>query len=189
MTLLELYQIVNEFVGSPDNLKLIIDALVRQNRAVLSIHNNNTFVKLAKPGEISLPSISETDFALHQLNSTQNSLQKQIDNFMKESLTLQEEAKIAVKCGQKKQALSALRRKKNIEKSIEKLNATLENVSACQLQILEANLNKDVVQTFQVGLQALKSTFASGLSHDKVSSTMDEIQELLEECSDISDVP
>ncbi|KAK8746665.1 hypothetical protein OTU49_017130 [Cherax quadricarinatus] len=184
----DLYHQVGELVGSADNLHLVVQSLASCGRVTTTNHNSTTYVKFALLGDAHKPSISQVELAEYDLHRAQQQVQDYITHLSDEMTTLQQEAKHALKAGSKIEALSILRRKKRVEKSLGIQLGTLENVSTCLLQLRDTRSNKEVVGAFRVGVEALRAVVMGDASADRVAATMDDLQQVLDECQDINSV-
>ncbi|XP_037782063.1 charged multivesicular body protein 7-like [Penaeus monodon] len=121
-------------------------------------------------------------------------VQDNINNINAEITEQQNNAKSSLQSGSKVQALSCLRKKRTLEKSLSKQLGALENVSNCLQQLQETRINKcnginanrQILHAFKTGVQAIRESIAYDLSAEGVANTMDELQEVLEECKDIN---
>ncbi|XP_047470934.1 uncharacterized protein LOC125026493 [Penaeus chinensis] len=183
-----LYHRINECIGSADNLHLIVETLAYQEQAATTVHNGTTYVKFLMPGDTSKPDITMADLAEINLLCALEQVQDNINNINAEITEQQNNAKSSLQSGSKVQALSCLRKKRRLEKSLSKQLGALENVSNCLQQLQETRINKQILHAFKTGMQAIRDSFANDISAEGVANTMDELQEVLEECKDINSV-
>jgi len=102
----------------------------------------------------------------------------------KESLTI--EAKRYIAKNMKPIALTYLRKKKEIEKRIDKQLKALDNVQSLISRIEESKYNSEVLKSYAHGLAALKLTAKdNGLTIDNVDETMAELADVIDEHKDI----
>lgn len=181
-----LYSKVGDCVGSADNLHLVVETLVHNGRAATTIHKDMTYVKLAVPGDLQKPVITQVEIAENELYVAQKGVENNISQLEHEIASLQQEVMLALKAKSKTKALSLLRRKKRSEKSLSTQMGALENVNTCMLQLQETQINKQVLGAFRSGVEAIRSSIAGDSSADSAATTMDELQQVLEECQDIS---
>ncbi|KAB7498758.1 Charged multivesicular body protein 7 [Armadillidium nasatum] len=171
-----------------EDLNIMLHYLHHKKLVTIVEHRGKTLVKLSKPGQSEISKIDEMEIAEYQLRSTEILLEERLKTLQEETSKLRERAKYSVRIGSKAQAMSYLRRKKRCDASAKNIIGSLENVSNCLHQIQESKLNLDVLNSFQTGMTALRMSIASTGGTEKASATMDTLQELLEECNDISDV-
>lgn len=183
-----LYHRINECIGTADNLHLVVETLAYQGLAATTVHNGTTYVKFVMPGDTSKPEITLADLAEINLLCAVDQVQDNINSINAEITELQVNAKASLKSGSRVQALSCLRKKKRLEKSLCKQLGAMENVSSCLQQLQEARINKQILHAFKTGVEAIRDSFKGDLSAEGVANTMDELQEVLEECQDINSV-
>lgn len=83
-------------------------------------------------------------------------------------------------------ALAALRRKKQYEKDLEKLQGQITSMEQQLSAVESANLNFETMKVMQQGASALKSIH-NGMDMDKLDSTMDDIRDQVALNEEISD--
>lgn len=186
LTLTSLYEKVEDCVGSVDNLYLVIDTLAYNGRAAKDIHRDTVYVKFAMPGDTRKPVITQMDIAEDELESAQARVEANITQLSTEINSLQQEVVSSLKAKSKTKALSSLRKKKRVEKSLATHLGALENITSCLLQLQETQVNKQVLGAFRVGVEAIRDSVAGVNSADNVATTMDDLQEVLTECQDVS---
>ncbi|XP_068248118.1 charged multivesicular body protein 7-like [Palaemon carinicauda] len=182
----ELYSKVGGCVGSADSLHLVVERLVHDGRAATTLRENMTYVKLAVPGSLQKPVITQMELAENELCIAQKTVENNVSKLEQEIAGLQQEVMTALKAKSKTKALASLRRKKRAEKSLFTQMGALENVNACLLQLQETQVNKQVLGAFRNGVEAIRCSIAGDSSADSAANTMDELQQVLEECQDIS---
>ncbi|CAL4170147.1 unnamed protein product, partial [Meganyctiphanes norvegica] len=179
-----LYLMRGEKLGGINNMFCVVEALVRQRRAAMTVHDQTTYVKFAQLGDIKAPVITQLDLAEKRLYNAQQELETRVTALTQDIAKFRKEAKEASLFGLKVKALSALRRKKRAEASLELDLKKADNVAACLLQLQEAHMNKSVLGAYQVGVTALHEAVAG--KGDEAALTMDQLQEVLEEVEDVS---
>ncbi|KAG7160794.1 charged multivesicular body protein 7-like [Homarus americanus] len=188
VSLAELYNHFGVCVGSPENLNLVVETLVKCGRAATVIHNGTLYVKFAMLGDTSKPTITQTELAEYDLQCAQQRVQDNVAQLGDEMTKLQLEAKCALQAGFRIKALSMLRRKKRVEKSLATQLGALENVTTCLHQLQDAAISKQVLGAFQVGVEALRAMMIGDASADAAAITMDDLQQVLDECQEVSSV-
>ncbi|XP_045594166.1 charged multivesicular body protein 7 [Procambarus clarkii] len=188
VSLADLYCRVGEYVGSPDNLYLVINTLSNHQRVTTIIHNGTTHVKFAQLGDTNRPTITQMELAEYDLDKAQQQVQASVTQLSDEMTRLQQEARRALRAGSKIEALSMLRRKKRVETSLTMQLRALENVTTCIQQLQDTRNNKQVLEAFRVGVEAIRGAVMGDASADRAAATMDELQQVLDECQDVSSV-
>lgn len=174
---------------SMSSTELIVHSLEIRNKVFVErgehLVTNKTLVKIANCDKDVEP-ITELEKNFFKLKETEKILIGEIGNmdFEKESLT--KEAKSYIAKNMKPIALTYLRKKKEIEKRIEKQLKSLDNVQALISRIEESKYNAEVLQSYAHGLAALKlSSKDTGLTIDNVDETMAELAEVIDEHKDM----
>ena len=83
-------------------------------------------------------------------------------------------------------ALTALRKKKQHENEVDKMEETKRTVEAQLFAIQNANMHHETLRAMQKGASAMK-TIHKGMNIDKVDKTMDEIREQMDISNEISE--
>ncbi|KAI5705645.1 hypothetical protein M8J75_000552 [Diaphorina citri] len=149
--------------------------------------NKTQLVKLAEPGDKAKP-VTEQELAIYSLQYNENKLSKSIEKLESEKEELILEAKAFLKKGMRQSAKNCLRKKKDLEKRIDKQAASLENIQCLLDNVRDAESNNRVVESYKYGLAALKSTFQeAGTTADNVADTMDEVKDMLEQHDEIKE--
>ncbi|XP_037782062.1 charged multivesicular body protein 7-like [Penaeus monodon] len=169
-----LYHRINECVGSADNLQLIVETLAYQGQAATTVHNGTTYVKFLMPGDKSKPDITKADLAEVNLLCALEQVQDNINNINAEITEQQNNAKSSLQSGSKVQVCGKIRTQLNTRHFDKSLSKRL------------LHLSRQILHAFKTGVQAIRESIAYDLSAEGVANTMDELQEVLEECKDIN---
>ncbi|KAL4112908.1 hypothetical protein QTP88_016627 [Uroleucon formosanum] len=169
--------------------ELIVHSLEIRNKVFVErgehLVTNKTLVKIAS-GDKDVEPISELEKNFFKLKETEKILIGEISNMDFEKESLVKEAKSYIAKNMKPIALTYLRKKKEIEKRIEKQLKSLDNVQSLISRIEESKYNAEVLQSYAHGLAALKlSSKDSGLTIDNVDETMAELAEVIDEHKDM----
>ncbi|KAL1461106.1 hypothetical protein WDU94_013037 [Cyamophila willieti] len=174
----------------PSTFSLCIHWLYLTGMAITIADPNDSktqLVKLAEPGD-KAKSITEQELALYSLQYNENKLSKSIEKLESEKEDLVLEAKAFLKKGLRQSAKNCLRKKKELEKRIDKQVSSLENIQCLLDNVRDAESNNRVVESYKYGLAALKNTFQeAGTTADNVADTMDEVKDMLEQHDEIKD--
>lgn len=174
---------------SMTSTELIVHSLEIRNKVFVErgehLVANKTLVKIASNDKDVEP-ISELEKNFFKLKETEKILIGEISHMDFEKESLIKEAKSYIAKNMKPIALTYLRKKKEIEKRIEKQLKSLDNVQALISRIEESKYNAEVLQSYAHGLAALKlSSKESGLTIDNVDETMAELAEVIDEHKDM----
>ncbi|KAK4292261.1 hypothetical protein Pmani_034956 [Petrolisthes manimaculis] len=174
--------------GSADTLQLLVDTVVANGRASVVKHRGTIYVKFDMPGDLAPPEITDIELAEIDLSRVQNEIEEAVRKMNEETEQLKQQARTALKLGSKVEALSLLRRKKRLEKSLTTQLGALENVSTCLQQLQQSRLNRQVLGAFQQGVAALKMAMGGEASSESAANTLDELHQVLEDCEDVSTI-
>lgn len=159
---------------------LVIHWLHTQNLASVVTRGDVVLVKLAT-GKNQMKPITEADEAVFSLQQNERLLTKNIEQLELEKQQAEEEARNYLQRQMRQSAKSCLRKKKELEKCIEKRAVALDNVLTLLSRIREAESDSKILESYKMGLSALKTTFKeAGLTEDSVSDTMNSVQEVLD---------
>lgn len=132
------------------------------------------------------PSISDVDRGIYTLSCNEKALIHYLERLEKEKQDTINQAKAYLAKGMRATAKSCLRKKKELEKVIDKRSSALDNVQVLLARIRDASSDSQVFESYRVGVAALKQTFkAAGLTEDDVANTMDDVKEVLDTHNEI----
>lgn len=97
------------------------------------------------------------------------------------------QAKVKSKKGDKKGALTHLKRKKMYEKEVEKINAGILNLEQQVLSIESSSVTVDIVNAMKTGKNAMQ-TITAQINVDDVTDLQDDIADLQQQQEQINDV-
>merc|ERR1712227_541115 len=140
------------------------------------------FAKLFGGGKNKQPTPQE---AIQKLRETEDMLTKKADFLEKR---IEQELASAKKHGtkNKRAALSALKRKKRLEKQQEQIDGTLTTIEFQREALENAQSNTQIIQNMDYAAKALKKAH-NGLDVDKVDDLMADIQEQQDVAQEIAD--
>lgn len=165
---------------SDEILRLVVHWLCVWNLASVVTHGDMVLVKLAA-GKNQMKPITEADQAVFSLQQNERLLTRNIEQLELEKQQAEEEARNYLKRQMRQSAKSCLRKKKELEKRIEKRGTALDNVLTLLGRIREAESDAKILESYKIGLSALKTTFKeAGLTEDSVSDTLNNVQEVLD---------
>lgn len=86
------------------------------------------------------------------------------------------------------QAKSWLRRKKELDKYIEKRASALDNIRTLLEKLKQTESDALVLDSYRLGVEALKGSLSEkGLSEERADSTLNELQDVLDVTKEIED--
>ncbi|KAK3930757.1 Charged multivesicular body protein 7 [Frankliniella fusca] len=159
-------------------------AVIDQN--IDKVNESQVLIKLRSSTMKSQPTITDIDRGIYALSCNEKALLHYLERLENEKEDTLKQAKAYLAKGMRSTAKSCLRKKKELEKVIEKRSSALDNVQVLLARIRDTSSDSQVLESYQVGVAALKKTFkAAGLTEDDVANTMDEVKEVLETHNEI----
>ncbi|KAK0162565.1 hypothetical protein PV327_006333 [Microctonus hyperodae] len=129
--------------------------------------------------------LSEADENLFKLKESERTLLEKIESLEIERNELTIKAKSSLSSGLREVAKTHVRKKRELEKRIEKYASTLQNLHVIISNIHDAHSNTEVLAAYKRGSGILKSFEKEGLNEFTVRDTMDDITEILGDMSEI----
>jgi len=161
----------------------LIEFLIAKKLVVSQIVENIKVYKVSLDN--SIVAFDETDVGIIKLYQTLSLLDNDIEALESEVKNLGVKIKQLIKSDSRQSAKSFLKRQKTVEKNLEKkLNQKLNTESILD-EILEAESNKKIVDSYKAGLEALKATL-NDKSLEDVDDIMDEIGDTLVKGNDVN---
>ncbi|XP_035719945.1 charged multivesicular body protein 7-like [Vespa mandarinia] len=169
---------------SENTLKLALIWLKHHKKAVLkkSSINNELLVKFSTQ---TIYEISEIDETLYKLLNQESKFEREIELLEKEKIIIMDKVKTCLAKELKQVAKTHLRKKNEIEKTIEKRAQILGNLRALILSIQDTHSNSSAVDAFKLGSNVLSQFEEKGLTEYKVRDVMDDLNEALENYKDV----
>ncbi|KAK6639710.1 hypothetical protein RUM43_007985 [Polyplax serrata] len=162
-----------------EHLMLVLEYLAKEGSVSICNKNEEILVKFSKSSGKPVK-ISEIDLGLSNLEKQQKVLANNIKNLEVEKNEALEEAKKHLADKMKSLAKISLRRKKELERTIEMRATALENIQAILHKIDQAKLDSEVVECYQTGIKTLRGIFKeTGLNEKNVTGTMEELEDVL----------
>ncbi|KAJ8921779.1 hypothetical protein NQ315_008405 [Exocentrus adspersus] len=174
-----------------DNVKLLLHNLTNQHlvdTVVLNQDQNKQLeTVLIKFGDgAKVMPISEIDVGIYTLEKNEKLILKNIEELEEEIQTCVREAKMNLLKNHRQMAKSALRKKHELEKRVEKKANALHNIQILLEQIHETHTDAHVWESYKNALSAFNTTFKdTGLSEDAVEDTMIKLGDVLDIHNDI----
>jgi len=163
--------------------QVLIEFLLAKKLLAFKIVDNSKIYKISLDN--STVSFDDTDEGIIKLHQTLAILDQDIEALEKEVKTLGIKVKELLRSSSRQSAKSFLQRQKVVEKNLEKkLNQKLNTESILD-EILGAESNKKVVDSYKAGLDALKATLHDK-SLDNIDDIMDDIGDTLKKGEDVS---
>ena len=167
-----------------NTIMLILIWLMREKKVVFRSDENQSEL-LIKIAAHSSDSITEIEEGLYKLIKQENILIKEIELMEEEKVNIISEAKSYVTKGLRQVAKTYLRKKKELESTIEKRAQTLNNIQSLITSIQDTHTNTTVISTYKIGSDVLKKLNSSCLSESNVKDIVDDLSEALEEQKEV----
>ena len=123
--------------------------------------------------------------SIHRTQDTADSIQKRITHIEQQITQEHNYAQVFSKNGNKKAALLCLKKKKLFESQLNTLYNQLTNLQSLGSKLEETIINKDVFEAQIQGASGMKNSL-KGMNIDKITNTMDDIHETMEDAEEIS---
>lgn len=169
------------------SLQMALIQMQKDSEALLIEVNGMQVVKFRAKDEAAVSPLSEIDHGILRLQKARDSVQKEVDKADYEIDRCIQDAKHFLKVGCKTKAMMCLKRKKRVDKLLQKKVATLDNIEHLLCQLQESTSEKMVLQAYNAGVLAMKSAVKGGLDLDNIDTTMADVEEMLETAHEIQD--
>ncbi|XP_011871261.1 PREDICTED: charged multivesicular body protein 7 [Vollenhovia emeryi] len=169
-------------------VRLTLEWLRRRKRVAFKRSSNPNGEVLVKISVQTANEITEVDEGMYKLTKQENELIKEIELMEQEKLNIVNEAKSYLGKELRQMAKTRLRRKMELEKTIEKRAQALANLRVLITNIEDAHSNSAVLSAYKTGSDVLKKIGQNGLTEYGVRDVMDDINEVLEEKKEVDTV-
>lgn len=143
-------------------------------------HNHKLLLKFSEPHQNVQP-ITEMERSIYNLEHTEKVLHQAIEKKEMQLNEVMEGVRKCVKDGRKQMAKSFLRKKHLIESDLLKTMNILDNVQAMLQRVHSSKNDKEIIQTYKMGSDAIKIAFAdNGINLDNVHDVIEDMQEIYE---------
>ncbi|XP_019859473.1 PREDICTED: charged multivesicular body protein 7-like [Amphimedon queenslandica] len=158
-------------------------------RGHISADTDEVIVKFATSPSGKATPVSEIDVGILSIMRTITGMQKKIDNGNEEIQKLKGRSIGLVRKGQKKEALVLMRRMKVISRNVSNFEEKLTNLETVLDQIKSAETDIKILEAYKTGASVLRRLrVKEGLKVEDAEKIVDDLQDLLEEGENISDV-
>ncbi|XP_018364600.1 PREDICTED: charged multivesicular body protein 7 isoform X1 [Trachymyrmex cornetzi] len=170
---------------SENAVKLTLEWLNQRKKVIFKKSSNPNSELLVKICVQTVNEITEVEEGMYKLTKQENELIKEIELLEQEKLNIINEAKLYLGKELRQMAKAQLRRKLELEKTIEKRAQALANLRVLINNIKDAHSNSAVLSAYKTGSDVLKKIGQNGLTEFGVRDVMDDINEVLEENKEI----
>ncbi|EFN71200.1 Charged multivesicular body protein 7 [Camponotus floridanus] len=173
---------------SDNTVRLVLEWLRRRKKVTFRKSFNSNNELLVKISTQTVNEITEVEEGMYKLIKQENELIKEIELMEQEKLNIINEAKSYLTKELRQMAKTRLRRKIELEKTIEKRAQALANLRILITNIEDAHSNSAVLSAYKTGSDVLKKIGQNDLTEYNVRDVMDDINEILEEKQEIDTV-
>ncbi|XP_039445612.1 charged multivesicular body protein 7 [Culex pipiens pallens] len=182
-----LKDLVKDSGFTDDGLELVLHHMTCQQRVYTEklpdegLDHKRVLLKFAAPGAKAQP-ITDIERSIYNLEQTEQNLLKMIDKLEQDVSGALLLVKQNIAQGKKQVAKSNLKKKHLLEKNLEKKMNVLDNVQTMLSRIHDTQTDRNVIEAYKIGSNALKNAFAnSGITLDTVDDTLAEMKEIMEQ--------
>lgn len=163
---------------SENAVRLTLQWLKQTKRVVFKKSSNPNSELLIKISVQMANEITEVEEGMYKLIKQENELIKEIELMEQEKLNIINEAKMYLGKELRQMAKTRLRRKMELEKTIEKRAQALANLRVLITNIEDAHSNSAVLSAYKTGSDVLKKMGLNDLTEYGVRDIMDDINEV-----------
>lgn len=160
-------------------VKLTLQWLRQRKKVVFKNSSDRNSELLVKISVQTANEITEVEEGMYKLTKQENELIKEIELMEQEKLNVVNEAKLYLGKELRQMAKMQLRRKLELEKTIEKRAQALANLRVLITNIEDAHSNSAVLSAYKTGSNVLKKIGQNGLTEYAVINVMDDINEVM----------
>ncbi|CAL8100251.1 unnamed protein product [Orchesella dallaii] len=172
-------------VADATDLEFLLGFMKARKLIVMDKVGSEEVVFMSSSG--SQPKISDVEKGKYDILRTQEILETQLNDITEKAEQAEERARSALKQGRRNTAKHELRRKKLLEQRRDKLLSMVDNLTVLGMQIEDAESDAVIVSAYEAGKKALAGVLEDKrMNVDRVTEAMLDIQELLDQHSDVS---
>jgi hypothetical protein len=196
LTLLKLDEFVDDeltsqpsLIKNEEDLELVLRYLRANDKCILNEHliENRKLVKFSCGFNQRCDSITQLEVCYVKLRNLEAKLESEVENLSKQiEVLVENQIKVYVRQNNKQMALKYLKKKKQLEKSIEKKEATLTNIQTMIHNIQQTDTNKITFEVYNESASALKEA-NKGLDLNKIDDTIEQLQDVFDTNAEIED--
>lgn len=163
---------------SENTVRLVLEWLKRKRKIALKKNSDSNNELLMKISTQMVTEITEVEEDTYKLMKQENKLVKEIELMEQDKLNILNETKMYIAKGLRQLAKTCLKRKVELEKTIEKRSQALTNLHTLIANIEDAHSNSAVLSAYKIGSEILKKIEQDGLTQNNVVDIMDNINEV-----------
>lgn len=168
------------------DIQILIKYLeVNQKLIVFTSENNKKLVKFSVNNQNVAP-VTEIELSYMQLKETEAKLGFEVNKIEDEINSLTETIKGLVKQNNRPAAMKHLKKRKQLEKSLDTKDNTLSNIQAMLMSIQQADTNRLTYDAYNKSAHALKEANKT-IDQDKLDDTIQDLQEMMQVNTEIEE--
>ncbi|XP_059148325.1 charged multivesicular body protein 7-like isoform X2 [Physella acuta] len=184
----ELRSNCQDLVPSDQDFEIVLFQLVQDKKIIIhEIDEQETVVKFCTKGTPAVEAIKDIELQVYQIQKTMKKLEKEIEILTDRMEGHMADARKYVKETKKNLALHSLRKKKGVQKTIDKKSASLSQLQAIVENIENASSNEMVVRACEAGVAAMKSLNSNKML-EKAEDVLLDVQEAVENIEDVNQI-
>lgn len=177
---------VDELDGlNGDGILLVLQHLSTEEKKVYieenkteSEHHHKILLKFSEPHQQAKP-ITDIERSIYNLEQTEKFLLKTIDKKEHDLNEVLKQVKDNLKDGKKQMAKTYLRKKHLMETDLIKTINVLDNVQTMLMRVRASNSDKEIVNTYKMGSEAIKKAFSdAGVNLENVHDIIEDMQDV-----------
>ncbi|XP_041370579.1 charged multivesicular body protein 7-like [Gigantopelta aegis] len=170
------------------DLNLILTQLEKNKKIVrMKIGENDVIIKFCKKNEQEVKPIQELELNVFRIQKVKRNLEKQIEALSPQIDRHTQDAQLHVRNGKKHMALHSLRKRQTVQKLMDKKSSTVDMLQMIIHRIEDAATNEMVLKAYESGMNAIKD-LTKKTPIDKVENVIDDLQDVLEDQSEVNDI-
>jgi len=156
----------------------------------ISVHKASTgekIIKFREERENGPVRSTETDTNIHDVRKAMSKLEKEVSRLEDTAKRCEQDARTALRAGNKGKAKNMLRQKQLVMKQLTDKDNQYGHLLQMLHQLGQSRQNKQVLDAYKSGVQAFKRNLdRHGMSTEKIDETMDEVQDAMADFEELS---
>ncbi|KAK7108937.1 charged multivesicular body protein 7-like isoform X1 [Littorina saxatilis] len=148
--------------------------------------DGSMIVKICGQSEARVQPVQELELNIFRIRKVMKCLEQQIETLSEQCDSYTAEAKKLVREQRKTVALHQLRKRRTLQRQIDKKSSCIDTLHDIIHRIEDATSNEMVVKAYESGVSAIRQ-LTGDVNIDKVDQVLDDLQEVLQEQEDVSE--
>uniref|UniRef100_A0A914C8I5 Charged multivesicular body protein 7 n=1 Tax=Acrobeloides nanus TaxID=290746 RepID=A0A914C8I5_9BILA len=185
----ELRERSSNIIKDEECFEFVIDELTQRGEVSLgTTKSGDKVLKFKDQGSRGPAKFTDTDASVHEIRRSLSKLESEIKRLETREKSLQEEARLAVRKGDRKSALNILRRKKRAEKDLHDKDIQCQRLLSMLEQLVQTKQTREIIDIYKTSTQAFKASLArQGLTVENIDETIDSVQDVMDDYKEIED--